>query len=81
MDKAWESRFVLSVGKSGGLLKARRMDVGSLNWNIVQIKQVGSYCVLWLTRKQRSIVYYSRRRKTFWEIGPYWLKSSTLLEY
>ena len=39
-----------------GLLKVGRMEVGSLNWNIVQMRQADSYCALWLTWKQRSVV-------------------------
>ena len=52
--KEW--RLDVEVSLLRGLLKVGRMEVGSLNWYVVQMRQTGSYGALWLTWKQRSII-------------------------
>ena len=51
-----EWRPIVGVSLFRDLLKVGRMEVGSLNWKVVQMRQAGSYWALWLTRKQRGIV-------------------------
>ena len=52
--KGW--RLAAGVILCRVLLKGGRMEEGGLSWKVEQMRQVGSYCVLWLTQNQRDIV-------------------------
>ena len=51
--KEW--RLAIGVSLLRGLLKVERMEVGSLDWNVMQMRRVGSFMLCGSLRR-RSIV-------------------------